>query len=636
MIEELLKKYDLYHSSIISLGNVKFNINYLPGEKIYISLVLSYCDKEQKYSLDMDNSDDFKNIYLAKIVERFLSKNVKVNVRTIMGNATQGTLIIQRHDLKDYLIIRNCKKDVMDFVLLLQKCFNYMSNTKNDSMILFKEEYRDYDDYMKYNILFDYAMYKNALYDGKDEVKDDELLLLNIARYAYSFEEDNIWENIKSIYKDNKNVCDICDQFKNLNFEEENIYTKALVLAEFEKNNDILIHSNEVAVNEALEAVKNNVNYFDENFIDYWRAKQLEYYKTTDEEKQAVSIDFLKTVDSSKIKTKKLDIISKLKEIKENKEFNKVSNDDSSEIIDQDKEIFNILSEDEIKENAYIEAKRLFKLQQENIKLQHDAEEYAKEILKKEKEYREIKKSADEQAKKILELIEENNKLKKMAEENAMYLIERENLETEVYERKKTVDTPVKSQDIDKINNLLYAISSVKNLDFAVSHPVIMQELSLLEEKTITYLTTHKNIVKDEDVIVPIEKEEMLETKPVLELLSMIRNAYTSSLSFEKDGRHTLINFNPVDSDTFRVSLFSIKDDNEDLLMDAFFEDYQLTDKVLEELCDIYKGNSVIVASKIDNIPPDKADYLVIDNMDNAIRFMDCKREFIDKVKQYL
>ena len=635
-MEELLKKYDLYHSSIISLGNVKFNINYLPGEKIYISLVLSYCDKEQKYSLDMDNSDDFKNIYLAKIVERFLSKNVKVNVRTIMGNATQGTLIIQRHDLKDYLIIRNCKKDVMDFVLLLQKCFNYMSNTKNDSMILFKEEYRDYDDYMKYNILFDYAMYKNALYDGKDEVKDDELLLLNIARYAYSFEEENIWENIKSIYKDNKNVCDICDQFKNLNFEEENIYTKALVLAEFEKNNDILIHSNEVAVNEALEAVKNNVNYFDENFIDYWRAKQLEYYKTTDEEKQAVSIDFLKTVDSSKIKTKKLDIISKLKKIKENKEFNKVSNDDSSEIIDQDKEIFNILSEDEIKENAYIEAKRLFKLQQENIKLQHDAEEYAKEILKKEKEYREIKKSADEQAKKILELIEENNKLKKMAEENAMYLIERENLETEVYERKKTVDTPVKSQDIDKINNLLYAISSVKNLDFAVSHPVIMQELSLLEEKAITYLTTHKNIVKDEDVIVPIEKEEMIETKPVLELLSMIRNAYTSSLSFEKDGRHTLINFNPVDSDTFRVSLFSIKDDNEDLLMDAFFEDYQLTDKVLEELCDIYKGNSVIVASKIDNIPPDKADYLVIDNMDNAIRFMDCKREFIDKVKQYL
>jgi hypothetical protein len=163
-----------------------------------------------------------------------------------------------------------------------------------------------------------------------------------------------------------------------------------------------------------------------------------------------------------------------------------------------------------------------------------------------------------------------------------------------------------------------------------------MQELSLLEEKTITYLTTHKNIVKDEDVIVPIEKEEMIETKPVLELLSMIRNAYTSSLSFEKDGRHTLINFNPVDSDTFRVSLFSIKDDNEHLLMDAFFEDYQLTDKVLEELCDIYKGNSVIVASKIDNIPPDKADYLVIDNMDNAIRFMDCKREFIDKVKQYL
>ena len=234
-----------------------------------------------------------------------------------------------------------------------------------------------------------------------------------------------------------------------------------------------------------------------------------------------------------------------------------------------------------------MEAERLFKLEQEKLKLQRDAEEYAKEILRQEKQYKEIKKSADEQARKLLEVIEENKKLKKMAEENALYLVERDNLEEEIDARKKPDNTPVKSQDIDKINNLLYAISEVKNLDFAIKHPVIMQELSNLEEKTITYLTTHKNIVSDKDLIVPIEKEEMIETKPVIELLSMIRNAYTSSLSFEKDGRHTLINFNPVDSDTYRVSLFSISDDSEDLLMDAFFEDYQLTDNVLKELCDI-------------------------------------------------
>ena len=197
-------------------------------------------------------------------------------------------------------------------------------------------------------------------------------------------------------------------------------------------------------------------------------------------------------------------------------------------------------------------------------------------------------------------------------------------------------DTPVKAQDIDKLNNLLYAISTVKNLDFSVNHPITMQDLSFLEEKIITYLTTHKNIIFDEDLVVPIEKEEMLETKPVIELLSMIRNAYTSSHTFEKDGRHTLINFAPVDEDTYRVSLYSIKDDNEDLLMDAFFEQYQLTEKVLEELCDIYKDGAVIVASKVDNVPPDKADYLAIDNMNNAIRFMGCSRSIIDKVKDYI
>ena len=163
-----------------------------------------------------------------------------------------------------------------------------------------------------------------------------------------------------------------------------------------------------------------------------------------------------------------------------------------------------------------------------------------------------------------------------------------------------------------------------------------MQELSFLEEKIVTYLTTHKNIVREEDVIVPIEKEEMLETKPVIELLSMIRNAYVSSHNFEKDGRHTLINFNPVDEDTFKVSLYSIKDDEEDLLMDAYFEQYQLTAKVLEELCNIYKDGAVVVASKTDNIPPDKADYLAIDNMNNAIRFMDCSRAIIDKVKEFI
>ena len=66
----------------------------------------------------------------------------------------------------------------------------------------------------------------------------------------------------------------------------------------------------------------------------------------------------------------------------------------------------------------------------------------------------------------------------------------------------------------------------------------------------------------------------MVETKPVIELLAMIRNVYVTSHDFEKDGRHTVINFTPVDEDTFRVSLYSVKEDNEEVLMDAFFEQY--------------------------------------------------------------
>ena len=116
----------------------------------------------------------------------------------------------------------------------------------------------------------------------------------------------------------------------------------------------------------------------------------------------------------------------------------------------------------------------------------------------------------------------------------------------------------------------------------------------------------------------------------------MIRTAYVSSHEYEKYGRHTVINFDPVDEDTFRCSLYSVKDEDDDILMDVFFEENQLTDSVIEQLCDIFKRDAVIIASKTDNVPPDKADYLVIDNMNNAFKITGCKRSFVDKVKEYL
>ncbi len=654
MVEELLNRYDLYHSSIISGGKIKLNINYLPDGNVYVSLVALINDEEKKYTLDTLDDDNLKNYYLPKIVQTFLAKNVKVQIRKIMGNSNQGTIIVQRRDLKDSLIIRNCSVEVMDLIELLAECYRYISNINTDSMIIFNEDYRAYDNYIKYNILFDYAKYKKNLFGEATELTQDQLLVLNIARYAYSLEEaevEDIWEEVKKSFADNTKVIEICDLFKSLDYNDENEYTRALVLAEYEKNNDMLIQSNDVIEGEALEACINNVRFFDNSYLDYWNNKQKEYESSAENELQAICIDFINARDLfEEVKAvapvlpknnKDKILVSKIKKIKEEKNsFSSIINDPikAEDLVEDEVEkIFSTLDDEQIKNGADEQARLIIKLQKERDELRSAADEYARIILKNEKDYKMIAASSKFQALRILELEKQNMELKRMADENAKYIFDKEKAYQEEAEaRKEKDDTPVKSQDIDKINNLLYAISSVKNLDFSVNHPTTMQELSFLEEKIVTYLTTHKNIIHEEDVVVPIEQEEMLETKPVIELLSMIRNAYTSSHMYEKDGRHTLINFNPVDEDTFRVSLYSVKEDEEDLLMDAFFEQYQLTEKVLEELCDIYKDGAVIVASKVDNIPPDKADYLAIDNMNNAIRFMDCSRAIIDKVKDYI
>lgn len=655
MVEELLEKYDLYHSSILNGGKIKLNINYLPEGNVYISLVALIKEDEKKYTMDTLDNDDFINYYLPKILQRFFSKNVKVQIRKIMGNSEQGTIIVQRSDLKDSLIIRNCSIRVMEIVELIHDCFRYISNERTDSMIIFDEDYREIDNYVKYNTLFDYAKYKRALYDETNNIYSEDLLFLNIARYAFTFDEldvEDVWEEVKKSFNGNNKVIEICDLFKANDFNEINVYSKALTLAEYEKNNDMIIQSNQTIVDEAFKACNDNIKFFDDAYLDYWINKQVEYEMNANEELQAIALDFVDAHDlfknveyeiPAKEKGKNNNdkvLISKIKKIKDDKDsFSTIINSpiESDEVEDEVERIFSTIDRDQIKKDADEQARKIIQLEKENEQLQHDAEEYAKIILRNQNDYKMIEQSAKIQALRIIELEKQNQALKRLADENARYIFEKEKAyQEEAEERKELDDTPVKAQDIDKLNNLLYAISTVKNLDFSVNHPITMQDLSFLEEKIITYLTTHKNIIFDEDLVVPIEKEEMLETKPVIELLSMIRNAYTSSHTFEKDGRHTLINFAPVDEDTYRVSLYSIKDDNEDLLMDAFFEQYQLTEKVLEELCDIYKDGAVIVASKVDNVPPDKADYLAIDNMNNAIRFMGCSRSIIDKVKDYI
>ncbi len=672
MLEELLKKYDLAHSSIICGGKVNFNINYLLDNKVYISINCLINDVEKKYSYDFKNDEDFNSYVLPKLFQRFISKNVAINIRKIMANDKQGTMVIERKDNKDSFIIRNCSSETMKLLNKLISSYNTVSSidkTKRNKIIFTEESYNKFNNYIKLNTIYDYARYRVSFFKNVENKKiesnakivfdDDEanidstqLLILNIARYAYTFDvlDNNLWEDIKENYRDNEKVVEICNSFQNEKFEEYTIYCKALLLAEYEKENDVLLNNDEIAVEEAIEACNKNVNYFDNSYIEYWNKKQEHYSTILDRARQAICLDFkdaYRIDDKKEIKNKEdgkmekeNDLISRFKEIKRQKEsFANIINDPLVEesVEDEVEKIFLDVDRTQIAHDAEEQAIKIIELEKERDQLKKDAEEFAKTIIKNEKEYKKIIADSEEQARRIIELEKENEDLKKLAEDNAKYIIERQKkFDEEEQQREYINNSPIKAQDIDKINNLLNALSEVKGIDFTVNHPTAMQEVLLLEEKIITYLTTHKNIIYEEDKIVPIEKEEMKETKPVIELLAMIRNAYVSSHYFEKDGRHTLIELNPVDEDTYRVTLYSVKDDSEDILMDAFFEEYQLSDDVLKEICDIFSTDAVIVASKIDNIPPNKADYLVIDNMDNAIKFMDFKRELIEKIKEYL
>ena len=161
-----------------------------------------------------------------------------------------------------------------------------------------------------------------------------------------------------------------------------------------------------------------------------------------------------------------------------------------------------------------------------------------------------------------------------------------------------------------------------------------MQVVSLLEEKIVTYLTTHKNIVdkeKREEEIILTPSDEKTPT----DLLAIIRNVYLKSRTYEKEGRHTVINIVPSYS-KYRVTLYSVKNDSADVLTDVYFDSAYFTEGVIKEICDIYKTDSIIVASKTDNVPGELADYLVIDNKDNAIKFMGCNKLIVNIAKAYL
>ena len=317
-----------------------------------------------------------------------------------------------------------------------------------------------------------------------------------------------------------------------------------------------------------------------------------------------------------------------LEKQKERRQILKAAEEQARRIIALEKE------NDELKKLAEENARIIFDRDlQKHKAVVKDAKEYAKIIFDKQEERKKLIKAAEEQARRIIALEKENAELKRLAEENARNLFNRENNYREELKLREIVESePMTSKDVDKLYALLNALTGVEELDFAINHPAVMQEIFDLENKIETYLSTHK-IVSREEKIIPVTEVE--DRKTNTELLNILRSAYNESHNYEREGRHSLINVTP-EYDKIKVTLYSIKNDNDDILTEVYFDEDFFDDSTIKELCDIYSSGTVIVASKTDNIPGNLQDYLVIDNQDNAIKFMGCKRDIIERAKAYL
>ena len=756
---DLLLKYDIYHSSITKGFSTELNINYKSKNIVEINLIRS----GSKSNINKNNYlfyDDFEfeSSIFPKLIQRFITKNSSITKNEIMGNQKKGTIIISRTDQKESLIVRTCTKETIDLINSMCDIAKRLKSTITFNEINIQNEKEDkISRYLSCNIAMDYSSYRTDFMDheGKsnffdfstrksflekenrnDESNLENLMILDIARYAYKIgmgsilqmDKQSIFEEIKEQYKEDSVIVELCNQFKEISYDEESIFLKALICADYEKNNEGFIMENISLIKEAMDAEESGVTFGSKKFLEYWDGKRRYYKMLGNDELVKICSDFLnnnrlilkdrKPISTSKktVKTKKESIVSKLKQAKEKsrpdfftmindplvinenpkekeekksktvdvkkeekneavmdiikerdqikkdaeefakmilkaqkerKELLKAAEEQAQIIFNLEKEneelkrlaeenaesIFKQQQKEEIKVMAEEQARRIIELEKENEELKRLAEENAESIFKQQQK-EEIKVMAEQEARRIIELEKENEELKRLAEETAKSIFEKErNKERELKLREEMDESPIPRSDIDKIQYLLTSLSDVKELDFVVNHPTVMQEVSSLEKKIIAYLATHKNIIEEE---IKEEKEEVIEeTKPPAELLAILKNVYTASHMYEKEGRHTVINI-VLENDKYHITLYSVKNDNDDVLTDVYFDSIQFKDDVIKEICDIYSNNAVIVASKTDNLPNGFKDYLVIDNQDNAIKFMGCPEEVIEIAKAYL
>lgn len=625
-LDEILCLYDKLHYE--KKGKIKLSIDL---NNTFANVSLEINNEKKLFKFAQDNV--FENKYLPLISLHFFTFNKDLSSRKLLASET-GNIIFEEE--REMLIIRNINLPLMDKISLIKTTVDGLRENKEFESI--------YSKYVITNICMTYAKYRRNFYDvtgrlnffdkrvyktylesdnREDDKKDENFIILDIARCALALVTDDNYDLIKEQYYNDYIVVNHISKFKDAPFDS--IYGEALECAEYEQLNENILIDNKDMVLELIGFIKDNASL---SFEEYWDGRR-RFYKIFDNNKlEEICSDIL---NNCELREKRMDDIKINTEMSSNDFKNIINNP-----IEEEKEMLFKDKEHEVLAKAGEEqAKLIMEIINEKNEVKKDAEEFAKVILKKQKEYREIVKAAEDQAKRIMILEKENEKLKALAEENAMniFLRDKKN-EEEMYLRDIKDDTPVAKSDVDKINTLLNSLSDVKDLDFVVNHPTIASKVYELEEKIVTYLSTHKKIKEEEkEENIPLTPNE--KTKTPIELLSIIRNVYLESHNYEKDGRHTVINVSPH-FDKYRVVVYSVKDESDDILTDVYFDKIFFNEDVIKEICEIYSKNATIVASKTDNIPDDLADFLVIDNMENALKFTGCKRYIIQIAKAYL
>ena len=568
---------------------------------------------DDSYTFDYDY--DFDTNILPRVVTTFLSLD-RMDVRKLLSG-NKGNIVIDGEGRR--LLLKDVNENDILLVDKLNEGINKLRNNEELETVT--------DEYVLYQIINNYFSHI------KDNIEDEEIEKIYNINKSIIDNNNDVYELFKRLNKDDS-------LYNTEEFTKNYVTNKGKLKTEKNKKEEI----KRLIKNERLEELEGELNMAkktkreNNDFAKIIKEPLTETATTSGDEYDVLRLGAVEQAKMLIEVMKERDQIKKdaeefaktiLERQKERRQILKAAEEQARRIIALERE------NDELKKLAEENARIILDKEiQETKEIKRDATEYAKIIYAKQNERKSLLKAAEEQAKKIFDLERENAELRRLAEENAKNLFARENkFRNEVKLREINSAVAVDQSDIDKLYNLLNALTAVENIDFAINRPTVLQEVVDLETKIETYITTHNivNPTKEPDPE-PIESESKQTNE---ELLNILRNAYTESHNYEKEGRHSVINVTP-EEEKIRVTVYSVKNDTDDILTEVYFDGDLFEEKTIKELCEIYSNGAIIVASKTDNLPGNIQDYLVIDSQDNAIKFMGCDKDIIERAKAYL